>query len=240
MTGEIERLIGLLDDSSAEVAEDAKAELISMGTEVAEPSAAAVSSLQRYGQLSAIEVFEHLESPAAGPVLIELLGSDHETVREWSAYAVAQLRVQDAVPALRAAYRRQRASGVPPAVSEAVGIRYALTALGARHVVLPPLAASSVASTAGLGQTWPVSRLEDVINELADHQQAVLYFLLWEINDRGVFWRDHDSLDAQFDWDVPWAQLVTRAREVALVEAAFVPRREDLVATVEWIGEADL
>ncbi|HEX6681867.1 MAG TPA: HEAT repeat domain-containing protein [Candidatus Limnocylindrales bacterium] len=163
-------------DDSTEVAEDAKAELILTGTDAAEPLAAAVSSLQRYGQLSAIEVFEHLDSPVAGPVLIELLDSDHETVREWSAYALAQLEVRDAVPALQAAYRRQRASGTTPDFSEAVGIRYALAALGARRVVVPPLAASWAASAPGLGQAWPVARLEDVINELADHRQACCIF----------------------------------------------------------------
>jgi hypothetical protein len=43
--------------------------------------------LERYDQLSAIEVFEHFGGAAAGPVLAQLLGSEHETVREWSAVA---------------------------------------------------------------------------------------------------------------------------------------------------------
>lgn len=91
-----------------------------------------------------------------------------------------------------------------------------------------------------LGQAWPVSRLEDVIDQLADQRQAVLRFQLWQINDRGVFWRDHDRLDPDFDSDAPWTRLVARGREAALLEAAFVARREDSVATVEWIGGADL
>jgi hypothetical protein len=94
VAGEIARLIELLDDDSTEVAEDAKAELISMGVEVVQPLAAAVTSLERYGQLSAIEVFEHFGDAATGPVLTGLLGSEHETVREWSAWAVAQLGVR--------------------------------------------------------------------------------------------------------------------------------------------------
>ena len=50
-----------------------------------------MGSLAPYGQLSAIEVFEHLGDAAAGPALIDLLGSEHETVQEWSARAVAEL-----------------------------------------------------------------------------------------------------------------------------------------------------
>jgi hypothetical protein len=64
VAGEIARPIELLDDDSTEVAEDAKAELISMGVEVVQPLAAAVTSLERYGQLSAIEVFEHFGDAA--------------------------------------------------------------------------------------------------------------------------------------------------------------------------------
>src|SRR5688572_8704662 len=101
----------MLDDDSTEVAEEAKAVLMSMGADVVGPLAAAVFSLRRYGQLSAIEIFEQLGGTASGQTLIELLGSGHKTVREWSAYAIATLGVRDAVPALKAAYRRQRASG---------------------------------------------------------------------------------------------------------------------------------
>jgi len=155
MVGEIERLISMLDDDSTEVAEDAKAELMSIGQDVVGPLAAAVFSLQRYGQLSAVEVFEHMGGAVAGQILTELLGSDHETVREWSAYALATLEMRDAVPALQAAYRRQRAGGDPPDSSEAVGLRYALTALGARSPVIPPLTATWVVRAAGLEQAWP-------------------------------------------------------------------------------------
>jgi HEAT repeat protein len=63
---------------------------------VVQPLSAAVASLDRYGQLSAIEVFEHFGDAAAGPALINLLGSEHETVREWSAWAVAELGLREA------------------------------------------------------------------------------------------------------------------------------------------------
>lgn len=51
VAGEIARLIGLLDDDSTEIAEDAKAELISIGHKVVEPLSATVGTLDRYGQL---------------------------------------------------------------------------------------------------------------------------------------------------------------------------------------------
>lgn len=108
LDAEIARLIRLLDDDSSAVAEDARAALFSTGAEVVRPLAAAVPSLERFGQLSAIEAFGHLGDPAAGPALIDLLSSENCTVREWSAQAIEQLGVRDAVPALWPAYRRLR------------------------------------------------------------------------------------------------------------------------------------
>jgi HEAT repeat protein len=87
--------------------------------------------VERFGQLSAIEAFEHLGGAAAGPVLIDLLSSEHDTVREWSALAIEQLGVRDAVPALQAAYQRLRVSDGRLDDSEAVAIRRVLTQLGA-------------------------------------------------------------------------------------------------------------
>jgi hypothetical protein len=234
---EIARLIGLLDDDCTTVAEDAKAALISMGPEVVGPLAAAVPSLQPFGQLSAIEAFRHLGDIAAGPVLIDLLSSGHGTVREWSASAIEQLGVRGAVPALRAAYRRLRAAGGRLDDSEAVMMRGVLTRLGARHEVLPPLTASlRVPDSDGL---WPVGRLDDLIDDLAGHGQAVLYFVLYSVTGNGTFWQAHESLDQDLDRHATWPDLVQAARENALLEAAFVPRRPGLFVDLEWIGEPD-
>ncbi|WP_433688010.1 HEAT repeat domain-containing protein [Micromonospora carbonacea] len=240
MAGEIARLIGLLDDNSTETAVNAKAELISIGTGVVQPLSAAMESLGRYGQLSAIEVFEHLGDPAAGPALIGLLGSEHETVREWSAWAVAELDVRDAVPMLRAAYRRQRLSGNGPDWTEALAIRHALAVLGARQEVLPPLTASLRTTAGSMQRAWPSARLVDVVNDLADHNQAVLYFQLWAVIDGGAFWNRHERLDESLDFGKPWGQIVEDAREAALLEAALVVTRPNLFATVEWINRADV
>ncbi|MFC8845832.1 MULTISPECIES: HEAT repeat domain-containing protein [unclassified Micromonospora] len=240
MAGKIARLIGLLDDNSTETAENAKAELISIGNDVVQPLSAAMDSLGRYGQLSAIEVFEHLGDPAVGPALIGLLGSEHETVREWAAWAVAELDVRDAVPLLRAAYRRHRLSGNGPDWTEALAIRHALAVLGARQEVLPPLTASLRTTAGSMQRAWPSARLVDVVNDLADHNQAVLYFQLWAVIDGGVFWNGHERLDESLDFGKPWGQIVEDAREAALLEAALVVARPNLFATVEWINRADV
>lgn len=236
----IARLIGLLDDDSTEIAEDAKAELISIGGEAVQPLSAAVASLDRYGQLSAIEVFEHFGDAAVGPALTNLLSSDHETVREWSAWAIAELGLRDAVPALRAAYRRQRLSGNGPDWSEAVAVRHALTVLGARQEVLPPLTASLRTTAGSFQRAWPSTRLVDVVNDLADHDQAVLYFKLWAVTDDGTFWTGHERLDEPLEFDQPWRQVVEDARESALIEAACVAARTNLFARMEWVDHADV
>jgi hypothetical protein len=239
MDAEIARLIAQLGDGSGDVAEEAKAELVSIGAVVVEPLIAAVTSLPRIGQLSAIEIFEDIGDAAAGAVLTQMLASEHATVREWSALALAHLVVREAVPALQAAYRRQRASGDGPDFTEAAGIRRALTVLGARRAVVPPLTASLRVQVVSLGQSWPAGRLTEVINELAGFGQVVLYLQVWEVTSHGVYWRRHERLDQERDWDAPWAQLVADAREAALLEAEFIPRCENLVATVEWIDESD-
>jgi hypothetical protein len=131
VAGEIARLIGLLDDHSIEIAEDSKARLISIGGEVVQPLSGAVRSLDRYGQLSAIEVFEHLRDSTAGPALMDL--SATSTRRFGSGR-----RGRSLSSAFRKRCRccRPRIGGSASAVTgpgwiAAVAIRHAPTALGA-------------------------------------------------------------------------------------------------------------
>lgn len=105
--------------------------------------------------------------------------------------------------------------------------------------MLPPSTASSAVAVGGVDQAWPVPRVADVIDELADHDQVVLYLQAWQVRASGTFWLAHDTLDRELDWDAPWPQLVQDARELALLEAAFLPHGNDVVVTVEWIAEAD-
>ena len=241
MEDDIATLIGLLDDESVDTAEGAKADLMSLGAEVVAPLMAAVTSLDRYGQLSAIEIFEHCGDVRAGRVLIDLLGSHHDTVRDWSAQALGVLGIGEAVPALVAAYERLKVRDVSPDEGECVSLRCALTVLGGRREVVPPLTASLRRSVGGLSAAWPSGRLTDVINELADFEQAVLYFSLWIVNDEGrAHGTEHETAPWRFDRGAPWEQAVEVARESALLEAAMIPNRNDMVATIEWIDRSDV
>ena len=240
VTDEITRLIGLLNDDSIEVVQDAEGELILIGGEVVRPLADAVGSLDAYGQLCAIEIFDHFGDPAAGPALIGLLGSEDDTVRRWSTWSVGELRLQEALPALLAARERLRAEGEPPDGGEAVEVRRALTRLGARREVWPPLTTSLRTTARDLPRAWPSDRLADVVDDLADHDQAVLGFSLSLVFPAHTTEIGHERLDRRLDVRKPWRQVVEDARESALVEAAFVEPRPNLFATVEWIGRDDV
>lgn len=82
-----------------------------------------------------------MADPRCGPALIALLGSDDSTVREWAAMALARLKTDGAVEPVRRAYRACLDPATPPDWSEPEGIRWALTELGARTPVVPPLTA---------------------------------------------------------------------------------------------------
>ncbi|WP_406356205.1 hypothetical protein OHB56_27360 [Streptomyces sp. NBC_01635] len=100
MTTHIERLIQQLDDSTGP-SYDARAELIGIGSDAIPAIIDGLPSLDDFGQLTAIEVFEEVADPRCGPALIALLGSDDCTVREWAAMALASLRIDGAVEPVR-------------------------------------------------------------------------------------------------------------------------------------------
>ncbi len=235
----VTRLIQLLGSDSIEVCEEAKSTLVSIGVEVVEPLAASVGSLDPVAQLCAIEVFDHFGDAAAGPALVDLPGSDDEVVRTWSTWSVGEFGLAEAVPVLLAAHERLRAEGDPPDRGEAVAVRRALTLLGARQEVLPPLTAS-LRTTVGNLRAWPSDRLAEVVNDLADHDQAVLSFTLRAIIDGAVMGVGHERLDQPLDVRRPWHEVVEDAREATLVEAVFVQPRPNLFATIEWIDRTDV
>lgn len=87
VTTGIGALISRLDDPS-DISADAKDALIAQGTSVIPELAAALPGLDRFGKLSAIQVFEAFGDRRAGPVLVELLSDAETTVREWAANAL--------------------------------------------------------------------------------------------------------------------------------------------------------
>lgn len=181
MIAHIERLIQQLDDSTGP-SYDARAELIDIGSDGIPAIIDGLPSLGGFGQLTAIEVFEEVADPRCGPALIALLGGDNPTVREWAAMALASLEIDGAVEPLRRAYRACLERATPPDWSEPVGIRWALTELGARSPVVPPLTARLRAIAADDAPGWPSLHFAEIINDLADHTQVILYSQFWRVD----------------------------------------------------------
>ncbi|MGA5823363.1 HEAT repeat domain-containing protein [Kitasatospora sp. NPDC094028] len=241
MDGRIAQRVGELDAESTEVAEDAQYALIAMGPEVLDALIPAVPRLGAFGQLCAIEVFNALKDPRPGDVLIGLLDSENATVRQWAAEALAGLGIHRAVPDLQRAYDAFRQRGEAPDDSEGEALRWALTDLGARALVIPPRAAALRVSAGGLDLAWQTVHLAEVIEDLAAHGQAVLYFQVWQIkpND-GACWRRGPGIDWDIDRRWPWARIVAECRDWALLAAEATDRAPDLVATISWIDASDL
>lgn len=240
MTTDISALTLRLDDPSADIAEGAKHALIAEGAVVIPQLAAALPGLDRFGKLSAIEVFEACGDRQAGPALVGLLSDADTTVREWAANALGALAYTEAGPALERLNARLVRELVRPDFTEPVAVRNVLTLFGLRRCVTPDLT-RTLAQDTGHGQAWPVARLPEILRDLADHDQVVLYFMIWRVGDRGqLYWTQHEGVDWAFDRSLPWSENVASARDAALLEAGFVQHTGDLVAMIEWIDEDDV
>ncbi|GAA1345461.1 hypothetical protein GCM10009647_090050 [Streptomyces sanglieri] len=132
-------------------------------------------------------------------MLVGLLDSGNSTVRQWAAEALADLGIQRAVPGLQRAYESFRQRGEAPDDSEGVALRWALSELGARDVVVPPRAAALRRSLEYLDPAWPTVHLTEVIEQLAAHGQAVLYFQVWQVKPGGEAFGGHGP---GIDWEV--------------------------------------
>jgi hypothetical protein len=239
VTTGIGALISRLDDPS-DISADAKAALIAQGTSVIPELAAALPGLDRFGKLSAIQVFEAFGDRRAGPALVGLLSDAETTVREWAANALGVLGYTEAGPALARLNARLLREMVRPDFTEPVAVRSVLTLFGLRRRVTPDLT-RTLARDTGHGQAWPVARLPEVLRDLADHDQVVLFFRIWRVCDHGqLYWTQHEDVGWAFDYSLPWPQNVAAARDSALLEADFVRDTVDLVATIEWIDEGDV
>ena len=243
MSDDVEEIVRRLDgiEGTAD-SYDARAELIYLGQSVVPTVIRLLPTLAPYGQLTAIEVFEELRDPRCGTALIELLTSPDPTVRQWAGVALGELGVGEAVEPIRSAYWACIQRGTPPDWSEPVGLRNALTTLGVRRPVLPIRTQSLAVRLDELrgSEAWPSKRLEEVINDLADHAQAILYFQPWTLCDDSAYGFQNPCVDREIDWTAPWPQLVADAREWSLLEAEEMRRADNVVVTVEWIAESDL
>ncbi|CAM5285284.1 HEAT repeat domain-containing protein [Streptomyces fumanus] len=236
MTSHIETLVQQLD-AKADESYDARAELIRLGADAVPAIVDGLPSLSGFGRLTAIEVFEEVGDPRCGPALIGLLDSDNPTVREWAAMALASLKIDGAVEPLRRAYLACWQQAIPPDWSEPVGIRWALTELGARTPVVPPLTAR-LRPTDALG--WPSADFTEIINDLADHAQVILYSQFWRVDASGMYGVPGPDLAWELDWTAPWEHLVEESRTWSLLEAAQAPTGPSIFVAPTWIDRTDL
>jgi len=239
MTSPFEDLVRQLD-GEADASYDARAELIWVGSEAITAIIDGLPSLGGFGQLTAIEVFEEVADPRCGPALIGLLDSENSTVREWAATALANLEIDGAVEPLRRVYRSCLERATPPDWSEPVGIRWALTKLGARTPVVPPLTARLRAMTDADSAGWPSAHFEEIIKDLADHDQVILYSQFWRVEGDRTYGISGTSLDWQLDWTAPWQDLVEEASAWSLLEATEAPAGENIFVAITWIDRTDL
>lgn len=241
LDAQIEQWVADLGADPSGVAENAQRCLASLGSRVLDRVMAAVPGLDYFGRLCAIEIFTELGDPGSAAVLIELLADESAVVRECAAEALAELRIERAVPAIQLAYAAFRRSGEPPDYREGVGLRRALADLGAREPVLPPEVAALRVPAGSFRHVWPVEHLGRVIGILAEHGQAVLYFQLWQVRpEGGVFRAEFCQIDWSVDRTLAWDRIVTHCRDWAGLVAAEITPRPGLVATIEWIAAADL
>jgi len=190
--------------------------------------------------LCSIQLFEHIDDPRASVVLIPMLVDEDETVRSWAATALGGLGVSEAVEHLRAAYEAVKARGAPLNWSEAESIRWALTELGVRADVVPPLVASRAREVDPIGRAWPIADLPAVIEELASAQQWIVSVTAYTRNAGAYGWRVDDDVEwPELDLSLPWSQLVAEAREAALDVATHPRVPEDAYATLSWIDRGD-
>jgi hypothetical protein len=138
--------------------------------------------------------------------------------------ALASLEIDGAIEPLRRAYRACLERATPPDWTESVGIRWALTELGARTPVIPPLTARLRPTTADNAPGWPSAHFTEIINDLADHAQVILYSQFWRVDAGRTYGVSGPGLDWELDWTTPWEHLVAESRAWSLLEASEAPQ----------------
>jgi hypothetical protein len=236
-------LIAKLDDEDTGLAELAEAELRDdYGPLVVGPLLEAMPEFGSFGILSAVELLGEFGDERAGPTLIALLGSEEHVVREWTAGALGELRINDAIDPLKLAYERVKARRTPLHWAEPNTIRNALTSLGAREEIIPASVARLRLQRMGPNprhyweRSWQREHVAEVIDALADAGQAIVTVIAWAAGGGA-----HISLpEWEPDWSLPWSALVeqTRRDAKASVMAPDVPH--DAVVMLDWMNENDI
>jgi hypothetical protein len=245
MQDDVAALIRDLGDPSCE-REETKFALIEAGPDVVPPMIKLLAGLDRFGKLTAIEVFEALNDRAPASALTDLLSDDDSTVREWAADLLGTWKYQPAASAVRTLHARLLVEEVPPDWTEPLAVRRALAAFGLRSVVTPQLTAS-LEITIAESHGWRPADLDRVLADLAAHDQFVLHLIAWRLGrgDGGykagnLYWVNHPP---PVDWSYApkreWKENVRTASSAALACASSLPEHVDLVM-LDWISEADM
>jgi HEAT repeats len=234
---EILDLVSLLNSEDTSEAQEAQDELELYGPAILDQLLEATPRLGAYGQLCAIELLEGLGDRRAATVLIPMLDSENDVVREWAARALGELGIKEAVPRLREAYEAVQRRGKPLDWTEPGALRTALTQLGARREVVPARVDALGQSERSLGRCWPVEHLIEVIDSLADADQLVLWFQYWERVEGTHRRRDTPGWD--LEWSLGWGDLVESTRTKAVDAARRAGTPSNTVATLSWMNEAD-
>ncbi|WP_392972704.1 hypothetical protein [Streptomyces sp. LN245] len=154
--------------------------------------------------------------------------------------ALATLGIDGAAVPLRRAYRACLERATPHDWSEPVGIRQALTELGARTPVIPPLTANLRATVAADAPGWPSAHFGEIIDDLAGHAQVILYSMFWQVDAGGTYYVSHTAPDWGLDWTTDWERLVEEARTCSLLEATEAPVGDNIFVDPVWIDRNDL
>ncbi|MFE9924673.1 hypothetical protein ACFYQA_24745 [Streptomyces sp. NPDC005774] len=92
----------------------------------------------------------------------------------------------------------------PPDWTKPGGIRWSLTELGARSPVVPPLTARLRATAADDAPGWPSAHFTEIVNDLTDHAQVILYSQFWRVDASRAYGVSGTGLDRELDWTAPW------------------------------------
>lgn len=189
-----------------------------------------------------LEQLRRISNPSVAATLIPLLKSEDDLTREWVAEALGWLGDTAAVPALLEAREAACRSRVPLDWTAQTRIRHALTNLGARTPVVPRRTAALMKTNSIFGQCWPAEVYEELVVDLADAHQVLLYTQVWvqkSVDDRAPSFHWEDSPTYELDLELPWPALVCQARDAALAAAAKLKVRKGRVLTPEWVDESD-
>ncbi|MCB9450691.1 MAG: HEAT repeat domain-containing protein [Anaerolineaceae bacterium] len=127
---DMQRLIEQITSNDTKIRDQARAELVSMGSQAVEPLIAALDSPSDWQRKSIVTLLQQIKDPRVPPALLKMLNDTDPYVRGFAAVALAEHGAQDAIPAIQQMVETER---------EAFGRMYLLQALdklGQREWVL--------------------------------------------------------------------------------------------------------